>query len=115
MAFALQTGQNHGLLNLTSTLFAHYPTLQIRFAMPLQPHKLPSFCPLSPEADLLTGKKILDKIFLSFVPSGFLEEDSEVFSLRSGREGFIQAAELSSDETPSSPSRGKESHRLWLW
>ncbi|MGN8068085.1 hypothetical protein [Mucilaginibacter sp. SG564] len=45
-----------GLLTLTSTSFAHYPTLQARFAMPLQPHRPPLFCPLSPEAYLLTGK-----------------------------------------------------------
>ncbi|WP_172337596.1 hypothetical protein [Mucilaginibacter sp. SG564] len=57
LAIALQSGQNHGLLNLTSTSFAHYPPLQVRFAMPLQPHKPSSFCPLSPEAYLLTGEE----------------------------------------------------------
>jgi len=31
--------------------------LQVRFAMPLQPHNPPSFCPLSPEAVLLVGKR----------------------------------------------------------
>jgi len=32
MAFAPQIRQNNGLLNLTAISFAHYPTLQIRFA-----------------------------------------------------------------------------------
>ncbi|NOW96856.1 hypothetical protein [Mucilaginibacter sp. SG564] len=53
-ALALQTGQNHGLLNLTATSFA---ALQVRFAMPLQAYYPPSFYPLSPEAYLLAGKR----------------------------------------------------------
>jgi hypothetical protein len=32
------------------------PALQQKLAMPLQPHRPPSFCPLSPEAYLLTEK-----------------------------------------------------------
>ena len=32
-------------------------TLQQKLAMPLQPHSPPSFCPLSPEAYLLTGRR----------------------------------------------------------
>jgi hypothetical protein len=61
-ASALQIRQNLGLLNLTSTSLAHYPTLQVRLAMPLQPHSPPLFCPLSPEAYLLTEKKKLRDI-----------------------------------------------------
>jgi hypothetical protein len=57
VAFALQIGQNHGLQILTSTSFAHYPPLQVRFAMPLHPHNPALFCPLSPEAYLLTGRR----------------------------------------------------------
>jgi hypothetical protein len=57
LAFALQIGQNHGLLNLTSTSFAQFPTLRQGLLMPLQPHYPASFCPLSPEAYLLTGEK----------------------------------------------------------
>jgi hypothetical protein len=53
-AFALQIRQNHGLQLFCATSFAHFPALQQKLAMPLQPHRPPSFCPLSPEAYLLT-------------------------------------------------------------
>ncbi|OOQ58606.1 hypothetical protein BC343_08040 [Mucilaginibacter pedocola] len=52
-AFPLQTGQNHGLgkFALAAPLS---PPLQQTFPMPLQPHMPTMFCPLSPEALLLT-------------------------------------------------------------
>jgi hypothetical protein len=57
LAFALQIGQNHGLQLFCATSFAHFPVLQQKLAMPLLPHRPPLFCPLSPEAYLLTGEK----------------------------------------------------------
>jgi len=57
MAFTQQTGQNHGLQLFCATLFHHNPTLQQKLAMSLQPHRPALFCPLSPEAVLLTGKE----------------------------------------------------------
>jgi len=44
------------LLNLTP-LRSLIPLLRQGLLMPLQPHRPPLFCPLSPEAVLLTGKK----------------------------------------------------------
>ncbi|WP_370994709.1 hypothetical protein [Mucilaginibacter sp. RCC_168] len=57
MAFALQISQNHELQLFCPTSFARFPTLQQKLAMSPQPHMPPSFCPLSPEAVLLTGKE----------------------------------------------------------
>jgi len=37
------------------------PTLQQKLTMPLQPHTPSLFCPISPEAYLLPGKKKLNK------------------------------------------------------
>ncbi|WP_419699830.1 hypothetical protein [Mucilaginibacter sp. NFX135] len=56
VAFALQTGQNHGLQLFALLRTAQFPA-SAKLAMPLQPHKPPLFCPLSPEAYLLTGRK----------------------------------------------------------
>jgi hypothetical protein len=55
MAFVLQISQNHGL-QLFAPLRSHKPLLQQKLAMPLQPHRPPLFCLLSPEAYLLTGR-----------------------------------------------------------
>jgi len=57
MAFAPQIRQNHGLQLFCATAFAYFPPLQQKLAMPLQPHRPASFCPLSPEAYLLTEEK----------------------------------------------------------
>jgi len=54
MASAPQIRQNHGLQLFCATSFAHFPPLQQKLAMPLQPHRPALFCPLSPEAYLLT-------------------------------------------------------------
>jgi hypothetical protein len=55
-ASALQTGQNHGLLNLASTLFAlGLPFGNVHYAPPA--HYPAKFCPLSPETYLLTGRE----------------------------------------------------------
>ncbi|QHS57487.1 hypothetical protein GWR56_18760 [Mucilaginibacter sp. 14171R-50] len=54
----LQSMQNHGLQNLASTSFAHSHALQASIAMPLPRSRPPSFCPLSPEAALLTTENI---------------------------------------------------------
>jgi hypothetical protein len=54
-AFTLQIEQNHGL-----QLFCPartFPMLLQKLAMPLQPHCPPLFCPLSPEAYLLTREE----------------------------------------------------------
>ncbi|WP_295712332.1 hypothetical protein [Mucilaginibacter sp.] len=55
-ASALQTGQNHGLLNLASTSFAlGLPFGNVHYAPPA--HYPTKFCPLSPETYLLTGRE----------------------------------------------------------
>jgi hypothetical protein len=56
-AFALQISQNHGLQLFCATSFAHFPALQQKLAMPFQPHRPASFCPLSPEVYLLREEK----------------------------------------------------------
>jgi len=61
-AFALQSGQNHGLQLFCPTLFAPTPALQQKLAMPLQPHSPSLFCPLSPEAYLLTRGRISNHV-----------------------------------------------------
>ena len=63
-AFAPQINQNHGL-QLFALLRSLNSASSAKLAMPLQPHSPPSFCPLSPEAYLLTGKKFL---FLTLFP-----------------------------------------------
>ena len=44
--------------NYFAPLRSHSLSLQQKLAMPLQPHKPPLFCPLSPEAYLLRGKAL---------------------------------------------------------
>jgi hypothetical protein len=56
-AFALQISQNHGL-HLSAPLHSLRPMLQRKFAMPLSRSRPPSFCLISSEAVLLSGKKI---------------------------------------------------------
>jgi len=56
-AFALQIRQNHGL-QLFARLRSRNPYASAKLAVPLQPHRPAWFCPLSPEAYLLTGKGI---------------------------------------------------------
>jgi hypothetical protein len=53
MAFAPQTGQNHGLESF-APLRPLTPTSSAKVPMPLPRTRPPSFCPLSPEAVLLT-------------------------------------------------------------
>jgi len=61
-AFALQTSQNHGLLNLTSTSFAH-SSASVRFANAPAIAQAIIFCLLSPEAVLLTEEEIIGIFF----------------------------------------------------
>jgi hypothetical protein len=61
-AFALQISQNHGLQSFCPDPHDSRP-LQ-KFAMPLQPHWPPLFCPLSPEAFLLTRGDVVSE----FIP-----------------------------------------------
>ncbi|WP_299466953.1 hypothetical protein [Mucilaginibacter sp.] len=53
-AFALQTGQNHGLESF-APLRSLVARASAKFPMPLPRTRPPSFCPLSPEAVLPTG------------------------------------------------------------
>jgi len=51
----LQIGQNRGCKQLRLGYARSLPTLQQIFAMPCSRTRPPSFCPISPEAVLLTG------------------------------------------------------------
>jgi len=62
MAFALQTGQNHGLGKFAPLLRTLLSSLLQNSPMPLQPHNPSMFCPLSSEAELRKKKK---KIFVN--------------------------------------------------
>jgi len=62
-ATALQIGQNHGL-QLFALLRSLKPRSSAKLAMPLQSRRPVSFCPLSSEAYLLTGKIRLMCLFL---------------------------------------------------
>jgi hypothetical protein len=55
MAFALQTGQNHGLESFALLPFALCPRFS-KISYAPAAHNPPSFCPLSPEAVLPTGE-----------------------------------------------------------
>jgi hypothetical protein len=55
LAFAPQTGQNHRLLNFAATLFAQTPASG-KIANAHATTQTTMFCPLSPEAYLLTKK-----------------------------------------------------------
>ncbi|WP_143013920.1 hypothetical protein [Mucilaginibacter sp. OK268] len=57
IAFAPQSSQNHGLLNLTSNR-SHYSPASARFANASAVTQATIFCPLSSEAYLLTEKKM---------------------------------------------------------
>ncbi|MGF7038411.1 hypothetical protein [Mucilaginibacter lappiensis] len=57
-AFALQTSQNHGLLNLAATSFAQ-SSASARFANAPAITQSIMFCPLSAEAYLLTGRTMV--------------------------------------------------------
>jgi hypothetical protein len=61
MAFAPQIRQKHGL-QLFALLRTHNSTSSAKLAMPLQAHSPSLFCPLSPEAYLLTGKRISNHV-----------------------------------------------------
>ena len=54
-AFTLQSRQNHGLQLFCATSFARFPA-SAKTCYDPHPHKPSLFCPLSPEAYLLTGK-----------------------------------------------------------
>jgi hypothetical protein len=53
IAFALQSGQNHGL-HIVAPLRTHSPTLRQQHAMPPPATQAISFCPLPSEAVLLS-------------------------------------------------------------
>jgi hypothetical protein len=58
-AFALQSRQNHGLQLFCSTSFAHFPTLQQKLAMPLQPHRACIVLPAFVRSCSAEGKRIM--------------------------------------------------------
>jgi len=67
-AFALQIGQNHRLQLFCATSFAHFHRFSKNLLCPSSRTKPASFCPISPEAYLLTGRNKGWKNFPSLFP-----------------------------------------------
>jgi hypothetical protein len=66
--------------------FAHArPSASAKLAMPLQSHRPPSFCLLSPEAYLLTGKIRTEKLFPPLLSAAGEERDVKRSVDRVGR------------------------------